>query len=207
MMVPDYNKIVWFYDQLAILVFGRKLEKAKCTYLNQIPHGAKVLVVGGGTGKIIDYLVQLNKQVSIDFVEPSSRMLLKAKKRMSIETKVNFYNCCIQDFGKIGYDTVITNFFFDQFTASHAQQILLHLKSKFNNNGLILFSDFVNSNHYWKKIINHIMYVFFRLTTNIEAAGFPPYDQVFLAAGFYKSATTKVTRNIVATIYAIVPPE
>ena len=54
--MPNYNNIAWIYDWLAKVVFGRKQELASRAFLRIIPNDAKILVIGGGTGKIINYL-------------------------------------------------------------------------------------------------------------------------------------------------------
>ena len=113
-MKSNYKYIAWVYDWLAKLVFGSKLELAKQALLSEIPTGAKILIVGGGTGSIIEYLAALNKKIEIGFVEQSKYMMDYAKKRNSTGLDIKYYNQSIVDFKLKGYDVVITNFFFDQ---------------------------------------------------------------------------------------------
>ena len=89
--MPNYNHLAWIYDWLAKIVFGNNQEIAKQAFLTHIPDKAKVLIVGGGTGKIIDYLRDLNKQLVVDFVEPSANMMIRAKKREVSHLQINFY--------------------------------------------------------------------------------------------------------------------
>jgi ubiquinone/menaquinone biosynthesis C-methylase UbiE len=204
--MPNYNHIAWIYDWLAKIVYGRKQELAMQAFLSIIPDTAKILVVGGGTGKIIDYLRNLNKQLEIDFVEPSTNMMSQAKKRKLSHLQINFCQQSILDFKTVDYDVILTNFFFDQFTHDQAQIILQHLKPKLRSNGILIFSDFINTNHIWDKLVTRLMFYFFQLTANIKTNNFPPYNYLFSALGFYKGSSKKISRNILATTYSLVTP-
>lgn len=204
--MSNYNHIAWIYDWLAKIVFGRKQELAMQAFLNIIPDTAKILVVGGGTGKIIDYLQNLNKYLKIDFVEPSANMMRQAKKRDHSQLQINFCQQSILDFKTVDYDVVLTNFFFDQFTHGQCQLILQHLKPKLRSNGILIFSDFININHIWDKLITRLMFYFFQLTANVKTNNLPPYNYLFSALGFCKGSSKKISRNIVATTYSLVTP-
>ena len=202
-MIPDYNNIAWIYDWLAKIVFGRKLELAKQAYLAQIPKNANVLVVGGGTGKILDYLRDLDKQLKVDFIEQSEAMILRAKKRKTTGLRLNFYNHSILDLKTTDYDVVLTNFFFDQFSKDQAYLVLQHLKPKLRRNGILVFSDFISTNHWWDKLIVRLMYFFFQLTVNMQANALPPYNYLFSSHNYYPISSKKIGRNIIATVYSL----
>jgi ubiquinone/menaquinone biosynthesis C-methylase UbiE len=204
--MPNYNHIAWIYDWLAKIVFGRKQELAMQAFLSIIPDTAKILVVGGGTGKIIDYLRILHKQLEIDFVEPSANMMCQAKKREISHLQINFYQQSILEFQTVDYDVVLTSFFFDQFTDGQAQLILQHLRPKLRSNGILIFSDFINTKHIWDKLVIRLMFYFFRLTANIKTNNFPSYNYLFSALGFCKGSSKKISRNILATTYSLVTP-
>jgi len=205
-LIPNYNNIAWIYDWLAKIVFGRKQELAMRAFLRSIPQNSKVLVVGGGTGKIINYLGDLNKQLEVDFVEQSANMIRYAKKREVSHLKVNFYHQSIIDFNMTEYDVILTNFFFDQFSQAWALLFLQHLKPKLRPNGRLIFSDFINTNHIWDRLVTHLMFYFFQLTANIRTNRFPPYDLIFSALGFNTVSSKKISRNIVTTTYSLVLP-
>lgn len=205
-MTSNYNHIAWIYDWLAKIVFGRKQELAMQVFLSTIPDQAKVLVVGGGTGKIIDYLRELNKQLEIDFVEQSANMICYAKKRKASHLLINFYHHSILDLKTTDYDVILTNFFFDQFSHGHAQLILQHLKPKLRPNGTLIFSDFISTNHIWDILVTRLMFYFFQLTANISTNSFPPYNSIFSELGFRAVSSKNVSRNILATTYSLVSP-
>jgi 2-polyprenyl-3-methyl-5-hydroxy-6-metoxy-1,4-benzoquinol methylase len=202
----NYKYIAWIYDWLAKLVFGNKLELAKKALLAEIPNGAKILIVGGGTGSIIEYLAALDKELKLDFVEQSKYMIDYAQKRNTNSLSIKFYNQSILDSKLDGYDVVITNFFFDQFKEEEALNMLQHIKSRLNPNGVIFFSDFINSSHPWDKFVTWFMFAFFKLTTAISAKTLPPFNLIFAKLGLSEKSSKKIGRNIITTIYSQAPP-
>ena len=204
--MPNYNHIAWFYDDLAKIVFGNKQNLAKQVFLGQIPDNAKILVVGGGTGKIIDYLRGLNKRFEVDFVELSTSMMLYARKRKVSHLEVKFYRHSILDLNTTGYDIVLTNFFFDQFSTSQSRLILQHLKPKLKPKGVLIFSDFINTSYLWDKLVARMMFLFFRLTANVSTNTFPSYNILFSSLGFYPGFSKKISRNILAATYSLSSP-
>lgn len=204
--MPNYNHIAWIYDWLANIVFGGKQERAKQAFLPRIPDNANILVVGGGTGKIISYLRALNKDFEVDFVELSANMIFHAKEREVSHLKINFHQQSILDYKAGDYDVVLTNFFFDQFSQGQAQLILQHIKTKLRPNGILIFSDFIRNNHIWDRFVTCIMFVFFRITAGIRTKTFPPYNLMFSSQGFYVGESIKISRNILAATYSIVLP-
>jgi len=204
--MPNYNRIAWVYDRLAKIVFGRKQQLAKRAFLAIIPENARILVVGGGTGSILEYLQDLGGPLDVDFVEYSSHMMFRARKRKTSNLKINFYDLSILDLKTVGYDVVLTNFFFDQFSADQAHLILQHLKPKLNPKGILIFSDFVNTNHPWDKVVTKVMFSFFQLTAQIKTNRYPPYETLFASLGFHPEQHKRISRNIVATIYTLEPP-
>ena len=204
--MPNYNHIAWIYDWLAKIVFGRKQEMAMKAFLNIIPDNAKILVVGGGTGKIINYLENLSYQLEIDFVEPAANMINRAKKRQVSHLQVNFYHHSILELKTTDYDVILTNFFFDQFSQSQAQLILRHLKPKLRPNGSLIFSDFVSTKYIWDILITRLMFYFFQLTANIRVNTFPSYNSLFSEFGFNEVSSKKISRDILATTYSLSRP-
>jgi ubiquinone/menaquinone biosynthesis C-methylase UbiE len=205
--MPNYNHIAWIYDWLAKIVFGGKQELAKQAFLARIPDKANILVVGGGTGKIIDYLGDLNQQLDVDFVEQSANMMFYARKRAVSHLKINFHQQSILDYKAGDYDVVLTNFFFDQFSQGQAQLILQHLKAKLIPKGILIFSDFIHNNHICDRFVTRIMFVFFQLTVGIRTNTYPPYNYMFSSQGFSTGESKKINRNILAATYSIGSPD
>jgi SAM-dependent methyltransferase len=207
MVMPNYNRIAWLYDNLSFIIFGKKQELAKREYLDRIPDKAKVLVVGGGTGSVLAYLSALNKQLQVDFIEPSAKMMRKAKLREATGLQVDYYQTFVQKFDKCGYQIIITNFFFDNFSQHDGLILLNHLKPKLDPKGILIFSDFINSSFFWDKIVARTMFIFFRITINLTIRSYPSYSKIFFTSGFNEFSTRYIGRSIRASVYGHSLPE
>src|SRR5689334_10042004 len=75
----NFNAIAKFYDPLVKMIFGKSMFDAQTFYLKDIPLGAKVLILGGGTGWLLSELMKINPTCSIWYIESSSEMLSKSK--------------------------------------------------------------------------------------------------------------------------------
>lgn len=174
----NFDTVAFAYDKLARSVFGRSIVEAQVCHFNAILPGSNVLVVGGGTGWILDELDKLEIALAVTFAEPSSAMISGAMKRQPFRyIDINFIAAGYDSIStKDGYDVLITNFFLDLFDETHLNTVLAHLHAALKSNGLWLITDFVNTNKLWQRALVKIMYVFFRLTTQIEASRLQDFE-------------------------------
>lgn len=200
-MSPDYDIIAHQYDKLSHWVFGKKQERAKNENIDLIQSGSKILIVGGGTGSILEYISDLKRNNTIDFVDVSEKMISKAKLRSIGDNRVSFYCGSIEDFKLSNYDVIITNFFFDQFEEDKARKILCELKGKLNRDGLFLFSDFLNPTDIRNKIIHSIMKFYFKTVIGLKVKKYPDYENIFRQSGFNILSSKIIGRNIMVQIY------
>ena len=198
--MPDYNSIAWIYDFLVRLVFGKKQDRANKEFLKLIPHEARVLVIGGGTGKIINYLDKLDKSLEVDYVEISSQMNALSKRRVNRTLALTFYYESILDFEGNGYDIILANFFFDQFPQSVGQEIAVHLYPKLKKDGFMIFSDFITTNNFCDRLIIAISIVFLRVTADLRIRRLPNYSDLFVNAKFKQGETKQISRNIISAL-------
>lgn len=181
-MQPTFDYIAPYYDALATIVYGKKLSGAKKEFIPLLPHQGRLLLMGGGTGNILNYILTIHDHLTIDYVEASASMVTIAKKKLytSFSSRVTFivgnHHSIPQD---ITYDAASAFFVIDcmqQGTATEFMHaITLSLKSK----GLFLFSDFFYTNNIFQRSLLWFMYRFFRVTTGIAAEELPDYDMLF----------------------------
>lgn len=170
----NYDKVAFQYDWLSKVVFYRSLENAQVSLLKYIPAGSHVLIVGGGTGWILERLSQLhNNGLSITYVEISGNMIILSQKRDIKENTVEFVHLPIEEYiPDRDYDVILTPFLFDNFAPERAQPIFWQLHYALKKGGTWLFADFYydkGKSRWWQKLLLKIMYTFFRLLCNIEA--------------------------------------
>lgn len=202
MTAPNYNLIARYYDRLSRVVFGKRMELAKQAHLRLVKGKQKILIVGGGTGKLIEYIASIEGKVELDFVDASSKMLNRAKLREGRSGPINYYLSPILDYKGNGYDIITLNFFLDQFTDNEAETVLKHLKSKLVPGGLILFSDLKRTQDIRDRLLDKIMFFLFRLLTGAKTRDYPQYDSIFKPLGFCRTSWIAIGRNIEAAVYS-----
>jgi len=170
----NYDKVARQYDWLSKVVFYRSLENAQVSLLKYIPAGSHILIVGGGTGWILERLSRLhNKGLSITYVEISGNMIHLSQRRDIKENTVQFVHLPVEEFiPDRDYDVIITPFLFDNFAPERAQPVFWQLHYALKKGGLWLFADFYydkEKSRWWHKLLLKTMYSFFRLLCNVEA--------------------------------------
>jgi len=116
-MAANYNNSAWFYDRASKLVYGRALVRAQVYLLRSIPAQSKILIVGGGTGWILEEIAKIHPSgLKITYVEVAPKMMALSKKRKPDDNGVDFINDAVENVAlQNDYDVVITPFLFDNF--------------------------------------------------------------------------------------------
>lgn len=186
MIKNQYNRLAPYYDFLAQLVFGKSLLHARRYFLDLLPKKAKILLIGGGTGQILPVILKDNRQIHVVYLEKSHKMIALAKKRLDKRKagQVRFIEGDESNLPEGGkYDAVITNFFLDQFREERLRALTGLLYNCLNTSGLWLFTDFQVKKgqvHYcWQSSLIKLMYLFFKLTTNVEVNKLPEFQRLF----------------------------
>ena len=187
-MTNNYNHIAFIYDALVRFVFGNQLLQAQRHFFSQLPKDANILFVGGGTGEILPELLSIAKPCLIDYVELSPKMISMAKKKCSQNKYVHFIQNDFNDFvPSKKYDVVITFFFLDLFKEEKINVLIQKINIALSAEGLWLFTDFVDRGHYrwYHKVFVKLMYVFFRVFTNVERHKLPNFSEHFTKHSFH----------------------
>ncbi|HEY0273126.1 MAG TPA: methyltransferase domain-containing protein, partial [Chitinophaga sp.] len=114
----NYDHIAPVYDRLSMLIFGRSLQHAQAFLLRVLQPGQRVLVVGGGSGWILEAMAaQVPEGLHIIYVELSAKMTALARRRQAGRNTVVFINASIttQAWPAGHFDVVFTAFLFDNF--------------------------------------------------------------------------------------------
>jgi len=173
-MPNNYNRIAKYYDFISRLVFQKSIVKAQACLLKFIPANSAVLIAGGGTGWVLEELAKVHSQgLVITYVEISSEMISLAQKRDCKQNETHFIHQPIENFIITRqYDVIMTPFLFDNFLKDKTEIVFAKLNTALKSEGLWLFADFVNKKgkgSSWQRFLLKTMYLFFRITVNIEA--------------------------------------
>ena len=188
-MPANYDNIAHVYDLLSRMIFGRHIEQAQVCMLEYVPPDSNILIVGGGTGWILEKLSHRYSQgLEIDYVESSAEMTSLSQKRNCKKNVVNFIHLPIEEFiSNKSYDVIITPFVFDNFGEDKIEKIFAKLHERLKVNGIWLYADFVydkTTSPFWQKLLLKVMYFFFRFASSIETQELISMDKYF--AGSYE---------------------
>jgi ubiquinone/menaquinone biosynthesis C-methylase UbiE len=185
-MSANFSNSAWFYDRLSRLVYGEALINAQVYLLKYIPTDSKILIVGGGTGWILEEITKIHPSgLDILYVEVAPKMIALSKKRNTGDNNVDFINDAVENVAlPSNFDVVITPFLFDNFTEQTTSKVFKHIHSLLKPGGLWLNCDFQLSGRWWQKILLKSMFLFFRIVCHIEASQLPDIEKHFAAYNY-----------------------
>ena len=187
MKTNNYDSIAFWYDRLSRIIFLKSQVNAQKEQLSFIKNHQKILIIGGGTGWILEEIAKIHQNLEITFVEISANMIVLAKKKKWGKNNVYFIHLPIEDFtDQENYDVIITAFLFDNFARNRAEMVFEMLNHKLKQKGLWLFSDFSNhhTKSYWQFIFLKTMYFFFEKVANVEAKALIDMQPYFTDKGY-----------------------
>jgi hypothetical protein len=207
----SFDTVAPIYDTLARLVFGRSIERAQTYFLKAIPANANVLIIGGGTGWIIQKLLQKRQVNRIDYVEASYKMLqlarhkynrIRQQQSIGWPTKVTFIQGTEKNLPQdTVYDAILTFFVLDTKSDTTLPDMMKILYAHLKKSGLWLFADFKISTksheRWWHQLLVNMMFLFFRLTCHLQNDVLPDYDRVFSQLKLFKVKEKTFYSNLI----------
>lgn len=184
MITNNYDSIAGSYDALSRLVFFKAQVNAQIRQLHYIEAGSRILIVGGGTGWILEEISKIHPEgLDITYVELSGKMLDRARKRNYGRNQVLFLHANIEEFKcEEHFDVIHTAFLFDNFEVGAAVWVFHLLLLNLEPGGIWLYTDFKiepGERSGWKPVMLKIMYAFFSRVADVDATRLPPMDQFF----------------------------
>ncbi len=180
----QFNLIAKYYYIISRIAFGNDLEVAKISLLRQIPTNTKVLMIGGGTGRSLKHLLNINSSAKIDFVESSIEMVELAQLNIKEKNRVSFICEPIEMFDGEGYDVIITEFFLDLFSTVEIENHIAMINQKLLKGGFWIDTDFRPSDQLFHKLLIKIMYLFFSAVSNVKAKALVELEPFLKINGF-----------------------
>jgi ubiquinone/menaquinone biosynthesis C-methylase UbiE len=180
-MPANYDNSAPFYDRLSRLVFGKALVNAQVWLLPHIPKNTTILIIGGGTGWILNEITKLHPSgLYITYVEISANMMALSRKRNIGANKVEFINQAVEDAGlPQKFDVVITPFLLDNFTEDGLNVVFHHIHETLLTGGLWLNADFQLMGKWWQFLLLKSMLLFFKVLCGVPSWHLPKVRQQF----------------------------
>jgi tRNA (cmo5U34)-methyltransferase len=171
-----FNRLAPIYDSLALLVIGKDIRTSQLHFLNHLKEKKELLILGGGTGWILPFILEMNPNLLIDYVELSSKMIDKAKSIVKGNSNVRFIEGTEANIPSKKYDSLITNFYLDLFNDEQIKFVIKKIMGSMATNSCWIATDFV-SNKKSHKIMLWIMYRFFSFATGLKTTSLPAWEQ------------------------------
>jgi tRNA (cmo5U34)-methyltransferase len=194
-VAAGFDRLAPVYDVLARIVIGSGIRKSQLHFLNHLTTKNKLLILGGGTGWILPFILETNPTLQIDYIDTSPKMIELARGRVK-DSSVRFIVGTEENIPDIEYDCVITNFYLDLFDDTKLQSVILCIKNSLGSGGTWIATDFVNEKM-WHVGVLTIMYRFFQLTTGLKTLNLPLWEQGLRMAGGTQLEMKKYSRGFI----------
>jgi ubiquinone/menaquinone biosynthesis C-methylase UbiE len=199
-MKGNYDNSAPFYDKLSRLVFGKALINAQVYLLPHIPPGANVLIVGGGTGWILEEIAKIHPSgLTITYVEISEKMTALSRKRNVGSNQVVFINKAIEQVRIREQGVVITPFLFDNYTDAALPATFSHIHQTLKPGGLWLNTDFQLTGKWWQFVLLKSMLLFFKVLCGVQSWRLPDVGKQFSGHGYQVVAEKNFFGDFVVT--------
>ena len=179
-MKTSFDFIAPFYDRLAKLVFGRSIINSQLHFLNLIPDQASVLILGGGTGWILEELIARKPDCAVCYIEASSKMLQLTHQRKLNDNITLIHGTEDHIPATIAFDAVITNFYLDLFPEDRLDKVIRKVTERARPASVWIATDFIDEGKWWQRAMLKVMYFFFRNVSAVEAAKLPAWKKRML---------------------------
>ena len=202
-IATGFDFLTPFYDQLARLIIGKDIVNSQLHFLKSFSECNRLLILGGGSGWILEPLCKACPDIQIDYIDLSPKMINAAKRISGKNVRINFILGTENDIPDRLYDGVITNFYLDMFEKQTMEKVIEKIKGSITNSGLWVVTDFVNGSE-WNNVILWMMYRFFRVIARIEATHLPDWQTEIIYADFTLLESEKFENGFIkSNVYQI----
>lgn len=208
-----FNRLSPFYDALAFLFFGKSLWRSQAFFIPALPHVNNVLIIGGGTGRILTHAASHSIAQHYYYLDISDEMVKRAEERFRKECPekpgaVTFHAGTIHDLPEgAQFDIIVTPYLLDMIAADQLFDDMRKMDEVLAGGGKWLFTDFSHPRKGLKrtfsKMLVRLLYIFFRTFCSIKNTQLPEMERVFTRLG-YKAEKEKFFLNglLVSRIYS-----
>lgn len=188
-MRNNYNFIAPYYDFMSRVVFGNTIVRAQTCMLPYIQPNSNLLIVGGGSGWILEELAKRDLGVlNIIYIDSAQNMIALAKKKKCGPHVVDFICGQIEDYRPVQqFDCVFTGFLFDNFKSERIELVFNNLHQMLKKEGLWLYADFIATKtaiKIWQKILLKTILLFFKTVSKVEANELMSLNPLFKSHGY-----------------------
>ena len=189
-----FNRLSPFYDALAFIFFGRSLWRAQSHFISSLPRVNNVLIIGGGTGKILTHLISHNIAHRYYYLDISNEMVKRAGERTRKEFpseygRIVFHAGTVHDIPpNESFDIIITPFVLDVIPSGELFTDMQRMDSLLNREGSWVFTDFHYPEKGMKRSLSKMLvgslYFFARVICSVKNNRLPDTAEAFNRMGY-----------------------
>lgn len=176
----NFNGVAPYFERLEKIVFHKEMQRCRTAFLANLPTYNKAALVGEGDGRFLVEFLKHTECEHVHYIDSSQTMLEIARKRVQkcspdMMSRVEFYHrdLSIESMPDQNYDLVVTNFFLDVFDERSLDESISKIANSCKRSSTWLYADFQISGGMIQRMRANtwisIMYLFFRLTTQMQA--------------------------------------
>lgn len=203
--MTNFDKVATVYDRLARLVFGKSIYRAQILYLREIPPGASVLILGGGTGWLLAELLVINPHCQVVYIEASMKMLELTKQKIDEEANGVLFIHGTEETIPAGltFDAVITHFYLDLFDRDSCAKVIRRIRRVSHTKSLWLVCDFLYTT-WWQGVMLWAMYLFFDVISGLKVNTLPDWKKLIDKKGFVEIKSETFYKGFIgSTLYRV----
>ncbi len=181
-----FDRVAGVYDMMLWLGMGRAIHRAQTLLFDHMGEPESILLVGGGTGRLLAELLLRFPRARVTNVDVSQGMIDRSRRRVPIgdEERVTFVQADLRDFAcEECFDLLVTPFVLDCFTEEELSEVTPVLSSLVRPGGKWGFSDFQQVHTVWLRLpatlLFFTLYIFFRRVCGISGNRIPDWHRVF----------------------------
>jgi ubiquinone/menaquinone biosynthesis C-methylase UbiE len=175
----SFDRLAPFYRGMEFILAGRKLQRCRLAWMDEVKDCREVLIVGEGPGRFLTECIKKLPKAQILCLDDSAAMLAQARLALQREGQdsrhVTFVQATLPEWkppsGK--FDLLVTHFFLDCFPPEQLRQVVSQLASGAQPGARWLLADFCEPPRgvaRWRaKLILTMAYAFFGLATRLPA--------------------------------------
>ena len=193
--IAGFDRVAWCYDWLATLVFGPALRRAQQLALTGLPARAPhVLVLGGGTGWVLDEIWRRRPEATVLYLDASAAMLARAGLRLRHWPAEHAKRVTFRQGTQAAlrpdetFDAIITFFVLDCVPLHELPGALGQLLAARRPGAPWLLADFRPARHWWQRGLLRAMYLFFRWSTGLRVSQMADFEAELFTRGLQATA-------------------
>lgn len=179
-IVRKYNRIASIYDLFGILMESKARQRA--LDIAAIKSGEKILEVALGTGLNFVEILKRNPLGWVEGVDISSKMLERAKKRISRIGRQNYTlylcDCRHLPFEDGSFDVLMNQYMFDIFPAEDFIPVLLEFKRVLKDGGRIVLVNMTKGEKWLNQVYEEMHKLKLRLFAGCRGIRVQPFLEV-----------------------------